>query len=291
MSFLLVSALLASQALPQVQETPTPTPTPLPASAVEVADARFDLRAVGAIEDVADPAEVDAAIELFRNAVAASPEDMEILGKLIRALHFRGAHTGASLEEKKRIFDEGRMLGQSAVDRIEKDARKAPGMTRIEALRKINGLPLLYLWTAAHWGESALMRGKFAAAKSGIAGKVRDLAQAVVDVDPAFEDAAGYRVLGRLHSEAPKIPLVTGWVSHDKGLKLLRQAYEVNPNLPMNLFFLGEAILDHDPEKTEEARRLLEQCATETPRPRALVEDIYYAHLARKRLDVVKQAN
>lgn len=260
-------------------------------SPIEEADVRFALRAVGAKDGVADRAEADAAIDLYRKAVAAAPDDIEVLAKLLRALHFRGAYTGAGIEEKKQIFEEGRRLGQDAVDRIDKGAKSTPGLTRIEALRKIRGAPLLYLWTAGHWGEWALVRGKFAAARSGIASRLRDLAQSVIDIDPVFEDAAGYRILGRLHAEAPRIPFITGWVSHDKGVQFLRRAYEIAPNHPVTWYFLAEAILDHDPSKADEAKRLLEKCASTPPRPDTVLEDSHYARMARKLLDELKTAN
>src|SRR4029079_5042341 len=122
----------------------------------------------------------------------------------------------------------------------------------------------------------------------GVAAKLRDLAQTVIDLDPLFEDAAGYRILGRLHAEAPKIPFVTGWVSHEKGVEYLRRAYRVSPHHPATCFFLGEAILDHEPEKREEAMRILEQCAAETPRPDMILEDSRYARHARARLEELR---
>lgn len=255
------------------------------------ADARFARRSIGAINEVANPAEVDAALALYRQALARSPRDIAILARLMRAMHYRGAFTGVGLEEKKAIFEEGRKLGQDAVDRLEAQARAARGMSRIEALRLVKGAPELYLWTAGHWGEWALVRGKFAAARSGIAGKLKDLSQTVIDLDPTFEDAAGYRLLGRLHSEAPKIPFITGWVSRDKALQYLRRAHAVGPRHPVTWYFLAEAILDHEPSKRAEARQLLEMCANTPPRADTLLEDARYATLARKHLEVLATAS
>jgi hypothetical protein len=147
------------------------------------------------------------------------------------------------------------------------------------------------LWTAGHWGEWGLVRGKFAAARGGVAGRVRDLAQTVVDLDPSFEDAAGYRILGRLHSEAPKIPFITGWVSHRKGVQYLRRAYLAAPGHPGTCHFLAEAILDHEGEKRDEAKRLLDQCAALVPREGTALEDSRYVTAARKRLEELRAAS
>ena len=272
-------------------ESPSPQPTPELAALLAEADARFARRSIGAINGVAIPAEVDAAIVLYRKALALAPRDIAILAQLMRAMHFRGAYTGAGLEEKKAIFEEGRKLGQDAVDRLEAQARVGRGISRIEALRLVKGTPELYLWTAGHWGEWALVRGKFAAARSGIAGKLKDLSQTVIDLDPTFEEAAGYRLLGRLHSEAPKIPFITGWVSRDKALQYLRRAHAVGPRHPVTWYFLAEAILDHEPSKRDEALRLLERCANTPPRADTLLEDARYATLARKQLEVLGLAS
>ncbi len=300
----LLPAVLASAYLFPGQASPTQTPPPAPASSatatptatpeaatvVAEADAHFARRSIGAIDEVANKTEVDAAITLYRYALALAPRDIETLARLLRALHFRGAYTGAGLEEKKVIFEEGRKLGQDAVDRLEAEAKTAKGISRIEALRLVKGAPSLYLWTAGHWGEWGLTRGKFAAARSGIAGKLRDLAQTVIDLDPLFEDAAGYRILGRLHSEAPKIIFITGWVSHARGIEYLRRAYQAGPLHPVTWYFLAEAILDHEPGKRDEAIRLLEMCANTPPRADTLLEDTRYATLARKQLDLLRRS-
>lgn len=297
---LVLAVILHSPAPPVPGSTPPPLPAtvavagespPQPtadlASVLAEAEVRFARRSVGAINEVANPAEVDAAIALYRKALALAPRDIAILARLMRAMHFRGAYTGAGIEEKKAIFDEGRKLGQEAVDRLEAQARATRGMSRIEALRLVKGAPELYLWTAGHWGEWALVRGKFAAARSGVAGKLKDLSQTVIDLDPTFEDAAGYRLLGRLHAEAPKIPFITGWVSRDKALQLLRRAHAVGPRHPVTWYFLAEAILDHEPAKRDEALRLLEMCANTPPRADTLLEDARYASLARRQLEVL----
>ncbi len=267
----------------------SPSPPPPDATALLAqADAHFSRRSQGAVGEIAPPAEVDEAIALYRKALAHSPADIAILARLMRALHFKGAYTGAGNEEKKQIFDQGRKMGQDAIDRLEAAARNSGPRSRIEALRAVRGAPALYLWTAGHWGEWGLVRGKFTAARTGVAGKLRDLAQTVIDLDPLFEDAAGYRILGRLHSEAPKIIFITGWVSHEKGVEYLRRAHQTSPNHPVTNFFLAEAILDHEPEKRDEAMALLELCARTEPRPDTLLEDRHYSRLARARLEQMR---
>lgn len=259
-------------------------PTPGGASALAAADALYARRADGAVGPVANPKLIDEAIALYRRALQASPEDAAALYKVLRALHYKGAFTGASEETQKAVFDEGKRLGQAFVDRTERRLEGKTSAERLEALRRIPHVAEAYFWTAACWGQWALVRGKFAAARQGVAGKVRDLAQTVVELDPQLEEGGGYRLLGRLHDEAPRIPFITGWVSKDKALVYLRQAYAIAPQNLVTRFFLAEAILEHDAKDADEGRALLRSCIEEPPRPEYLVEDRHYAEQARLHL-------
>jgi len=263
-------------------------PGPDAAAAIAEGDAHYAARAQAARGEVAQPAPVEAALQAYRRALAADPQNLEALYKVLRALHYRGAFCGASVEQQKSIFEEGKRLGQAAVDRLEKGVGSAQGAARADALRRVPAAADVYYWTAALWGQWALARGKLAAARSGVAGRVLHLAQTVLEVDPQLDEGGADRILGRLHDETPKIPLITGWVSKRKALDHLRQSYAIGPRSRVTQFFLAEAILDHEPEKREEARELFKVCATSSPRPEFLIEDAHYAALARARLAALK---
>lgn len=233
---------------------------------------------------MAKPAEIDAALAAYRLALAADPESPEARWRLLRALFFRADFCGATEEPKKRLFDEAKRLGDDGVERLERRIGQAKDAARIAALRKIPGAASVYFWTAVCWGEWALLRGKLAAARQGAGGRIRDLGQTVVDLDPELEQGGGYRILGRLHDQSPRVPFFTFWISREKAIAYLRQALERGPENSVNLYFLAEAILSHEPARREEARRLLERCAGAAPRPEYRVEDAYYAELSRQRL-------
>jgi tetratricopeptide (TPR) repeat protein len=251
-------------------------------------DAHYERRGEGARGGTADPRQTDLAIAAYRKALAAAPRDRHALSRLLRAFNFRGAFCGADIESQKRIFEEGKALGQAEVDRLEEAVKGRSPAERIAALRAMDGAAGAYYWTAAHWGQWALARGKFAAARAGVAGRVRDLAETVVAIDPALEEGGGYRILGRLHDQSPRIPFITGWVSKDKALDYLRKSYALGPTNPVTWFFLGEAILDHEPRNAEEGRRLLRRCVETPPRADYYVESVQYAEYARAGLEAAK---
>jgi hypothetical protein len=254
------------------------------AALVSEGDAHYARRAEGARGGTADPRQADLAIESYRRALSAAGGDLAVLSRLLRALNFRGDFCGADLAARKKIFDEGRRLGQAAVDRLEAGVKGTAGPERIARLQSTPAAAGTYFWTAALWGQWALTQGTFAAARAGVAGRVRDLAETVIALDPALEEGGGYRVLGRLHDQAPRIPLLTGWVSKAKAVEYLRKSYELGPRNPVTWFFLGEAILDHDPAHADEGRQMLRKCVDTPPRSDYHVESLHYAERARSRL-------
>ena len=274
----------AAAALMAVVAGAAPVPAQEVATAMAEGDAHYERRAEGARGGTADPREADLAIQSYRRALASDPRSLSALSRLLRALNFRGAFCGADVESRKKIFEEGKTLGQAAVDRLEMGVKSRPPAERVAALRATEGAAEVYYWTAACWGQWALESGKFAAARAGVAGRVRDLAETVIAIDPALEEGGGYRVLGRLHDQSPKIPFLTGWVSKAKAVEYLRQSYALGPTNPVTWFFLGEAILDHDSQSAEEGRALLRKCVDTPPRADYYVESVYYAELARARL-------
>jgi tetratricopeptide (TPR) repeat protein len=243
------------------------------AAALAQGDSDYARRAEGAVGSAAGRARIEAAIDAYRRALNLDSDSAEARIKLLQALFFRASFCGAPPDERRRIFEEARALGEAGIDRFEG-----------RALRGIPGAASLSFWTAVCWGEWALARGKLAAARQGAGGRIRDLGQTVVDLDPELEQGGGYRILGRLHDQSPRIPFLTGWVSRKEALAHLRKALALGPRNSVNQFFLAEAILNHEPANREEARRLLTLCAGSPPRDEYRVEDAHYAQMARQRL-------
>ena len=97
-------------------------------------------------------------------------------------------------------------------------------------------------------------------------------------------EGGGYRVLGRLHHQAPKLPFLTSWVSRDKALENLRHAVAVNDRNFVNRHFLAEALADGGSAERAEAVRIEEKLVVDAPSPGHLVEDLPTQEEAKKNL-------
>ena len=251
------------------------------APAVAAFDAVWSRRAEGAVGGAAREGAVAPVVVAGRSAVAANPGSLPARWRLMRSLYFQGEHATTGSAAKKDVFEGGKRLGEETLDLIRKEAGTAAGKdlskaTPVELVPYVKGMPDVvpcFLWASVNWGKWALVFGKTAAARQGAAAKIRDYATAVVRLDPSFDEAGGYRVLGRLHHQTPSIPFITGWASRTEALKNLRLAVETAPRNFVNRLYLAEAIWDYEKEKRSEARRMLEALVADIPSAALPVED------------------
>jgi len=221
--------------------------------------------------------------------VREDPASIPARWRLIRTLYFRGTFCGAPREQVRSFREEAKAASEQGVQALERSLGAQRGAARVAALRAREEAVALYFWSAVAWGEWAMMRGPLTAVRTGAASRIRDLAQTVIDLDPAFERGGGYRILGRLHDRAPRIPLITGWVSRAKGIELLERALAADAGNSISQIFLAEALEDHAPQRRAEALRLLEACAIAPPRPEYAVEDVHFSTMARERLQALRK--
>lgn len=248
------------------------------------AELHYAQRARGARGALADPAPVEAAVVAYRGALALDPESVPARSGLLRALFFRGGFCGEAGPAQKATFEEAKKLAEDSMRRLEARAAALRAASRLEAMRQIPGAAGLAFWSAVAWGQWSLDH-KVAAAWQGAAAKIRDLGGLALALDPGYELGGPYLMIGRLHAEAPRIPLLTGWVSRPKALESLRQALLIAPGNTVAQYFLADALLKHDPKGRDEAIRLLETCRAQPARPEFLIEDRHYSEAASKLLE------
>jgi hypothetical protein len=272
-------------------EPPPPSPPGLASRLIAEADAHYRRRDALRQGIHADPREIGEAIRLYGEA-ARDPGDAEARWKLSRALYFRGRYTGLDRLGRKEVFEDSRRIAEEAIETLAARARArgAPDLRGLspsaaaDAVRRDPDASPTYFWAAVAWGEWALATGRIEAAKTGAATRIRDYARTLITLDSSFEEGGGYRVLGRLHHQAPRIPLLTGWVSREEGLRNLRLAVRTAPRNFVNRHFLAELLADRSAAERAEAIRIERSVLEDAPSPPHMVEELAIQEEARGNL-------
>src|SRR3954453_3478744 len=256
-------------------------PFPLAAQTDSIAagDAAWARRAEGHQGARALPGPINEAIAGYERAVKEQPDRLEGTWKLLRALLYKGDFTTDSNDAKQKVFARGKEGAEAGIDRLakrtsgsrEKPDAPAPGQAA-KAVAAVPEAKPLFLWSAVHWGLWGDVFGRLAAARQGVGDRVKRYSETLVALDERYEDAAGHRILGRLHTLAPKVPFVTGWVDRGKAVSELRRAVALGPDNFDNHVFLAEALLEYQPAKAAEARDVLRRLIARPPTPEWVVE-------------------
>jgi tetratricopeptide (TPR) repeat protein len=257
--------------------------TALPSAAqtdlVAGGDAAWARRAEGHQGDRAALGPIDQAVAAYERALKEQPDRLEVYWKLLRALHYKGDYAVQTTAGKQQVFGRGREVVEAALDRI---GRRVGGRKKLDELpppqvaKLVAGIPeanAIILWGGIHWGLWGDVYGRMAAARQGVGEKIRRYGEISVALDERFERAGGHRLLGRLHTLAPKIPFVTGWVDREKAVSHLRRAVALAPEDLYNQLYLADALLQHQPDKAAEAKQILQRILQKKPDPDRVVED------------------
>jgi len=286
-----LSALLLMAVLQQKVEPPDAIRLPGSNPLIAEADAHYGRRQEGRVGATANPREIALAIAGYDRA-AQAPDSAEARWKLARALYFQAAYTGQDSDSQLAIYEKARRVSEEAVRILERRG-KARSVSSMEGRSPSEVAALVgsdrdasptFFWAAVAWGQWALASGKVRAARTGAAEKIRDYCETLIAIDPEFEEGGGYRILGRLHHQAPWIPFLTGWVSREKALENLRRAVAVNERNFVSRHFLAEALADGGPAERAEAARIEEKVVADAPSPGHLVEELAIQEEARKNL-------
>ncbi len=278
LALLLLAAVAGGQ---QRLEPPNPLEPRQGNPFIRDGDSHYSRRQEKRVGAVADKAEIAAAVRAYDTA-AEAPDSVEARWKLLRALIFQGLYTQLDAPARLAIFEKARRVSEDAVGMLERRVKRVGGrefaastpQEIAEALRKDSDAAPTFYWASVAWGRWALARGKEEAVKLGAAEKIRSYASILIAVDPRFEEGGGYRVLGRLHDEAPKMDSRTDWVSRAEAIRNLRLAIQTDAGNFANRLFLAEALASGSAAERSEAVRIAERLVADAPSPSRLVEDL-----------------
>jgi len=245
--------------------------------AIARGDAAYERRSEGHEGLLAQRPPIAEAIQAFQEALAADPTNHAARVRLLRALFFEGDYVLEDRESKLEVFTRGQKLGEDGISMLlagtDFDRRGEKDFDRlVEHLASEPSAAGVYYWTAVHWGVWGRHRGKIAAAREGVAGRVRDYARMVNALDGDYDGGSGHRMLGRLHAEAPKIPFVTGWIDRNTAISELEIARSQSTE-SLTLVYFIEALLDFAPARRDEAMALLRDLVERHQGPFESVED------------------
>lgn len=256
-------------------------------------DAAWDRRADGQRDGRARAEPIGDAVIAYQEAVDADASRLDALWKLLRAIHFQSEFADCEEGERQRTLARGMEQAQAAEARLAALAGLHALVGQAEPARVADALrthpeaaPVAF-WSAVVTAAWARTAGAVEALRRGLALTLRRHAELVIALDPAYEAGGAYRLLGRIHAEVPRIPLVTGWVERERAVAELERALAVDPNHPWNQLLLGQTLLELAPAERGRALGLLQRVATGSPRPGYAVED---EALGRQARDVLARA-
>jgi hypothetical protein len=258
------------------------------------ADALWARRAEGQVDAKARPEPVRAAIAVYEGVLTADPQNLEAYWKLLRALWFSADFATEDAARERRTYEQAQDVSERAF------AALAERVGGVEALEELSPEELrarlpaadhhdaaeIYFWHAVNLGAWSRIAGLLEAVRNGVANRLHEATLRSIALDPGVEQGGAIRLLSRLHSELPRVPLLSGWVDQTRALPLAERALAEYPQHPGNAYLLGLAILSTAPERRGEGLRLIEGTATIEPRSDQVVEDLAIQIDARELLEV-----
>ncbi|MFC1569527.1 hypothetical protein ACFL4L_04775 [bacterium] len=222
------------------------------------ADSLYALRAVGfqPKTGLVDTTNINQSIRQYKKAVmlSDSSETEEIFWKLMQCYYYKGNYTTDDKALKKQLFLKGIKIGE-------------------EALESYPQSPGLHFWMGILWGYWSEQVGLLTAGRKGVANKVRYHAESLIKIQDTFADGGGYRTLGRLNYEAPKIPIILGWPSKKKASDYLQKAYSINPNNLFTKQYYAEAL--YHKGNQEDAIKLMNEILEVKETVHGIAEDAF----------------
>jgi len=256
--------------------------------ATGLAEAAWSRRDSGfAVTGKVDSEAATEVVRAWQQALELEPDDPLLTLRLVEAIYFKGHFASDTQAESSKWLDRQLALSEEALSIVllrngleehDLDSERA-----MERFRHDELAADALLWTIVSEGMWA-MEHKLAAALKGTPDRLLRRSALLDSLDETYGNAAGHRLLGRLHTATPRVPGFTSWVDPTEGICHLRRAWELSREDPRNGLFLAEALLTHRSQGRDEAIRWLEEIVARTPDPSRTVEETEILSAARRRL-------
>ena len=204
----------------------------------------YNQRHEGCVEDRADPKPISQAISHFEKALTDQKNKDEASLYLLKSYYFKAKFAENNKQKKKDLLKKGKELGQELVDRYPESAEYR-------------------YWYLVNLGSWAEVYGILAAAREGVADQMRSHSKKIIELDPGYEDGAGYFMLGAVHYKSPYIPFLLSWPNNKDALKWLEMSYNTGDAKLAQGVYLAQSLYK-DGQKNE-AINLLDEISKSTP--------------------------
>ena len=182
----------------------------------------YNRRHENCIEDRADPVYITKAISFFESCLNDQKTEKLASLYLLKSYYFKAKFTESDKDKKKEVLKKGKGLGQDLI------------------VKNSESVEHIY-WYLVNLGSWAEVYGVLSAAKEGVADKMRMYSKQIIEMDPNYEDGAGYFMLGAVHYKSPYIPFLLSWPSNSDAIKWLELAYNTGESKIAQAVYLAMA--------------------------------------------------
>ena len=224
----------------------------------------YSKRQEGSKGTLASNENIDKAIEQFSTALLSPESEKDAALYLLKSYYYKAEFAVQDKDEKKKIFNEGKALGEKYIEKYPNSAE-------------------FRYWYLVNLGSWAQVYGILTAAREGVSDLMKTHSEKIIELDPEYQNGGGYFMLGAVHFKSPYIPFLLSWPDNDDAIKYLQLSVDTG-NAEMNQKnFLAQALSKDGRDK--KARALLEEVLNTEPSTTTLVEDLDDIEEARQLLE------
>ena len=204
----------------------------------------YNLRHKDCVEDKADPEPITKAVSYFEKALGNQIDKDEASLYLLKSYYFKAKFTESDKKRKKDLLKKGKELGQKLVAEFPQSAEYR-------------------YWYLVNLGSWAEVYGIIAAAMEGVADQMRSHSEKIIEIDPDYENGAGYFMLGAVHYKSPYIPFLLSWPNNAAAIKWLEMSYNTGEAKLAQGVYLSQAL--YKAGSYDEAIKLLDNIVEASP--------------------------
>ena len=224
----------------------------------------YSKRQDGSKGTLASTENIDKAIEQFSTALLSPESEKDAALYLLKSYYYKAEFAVQDKDEKKKIFNEGKALGEKYIEKYPNSAE-------------------FRYWYLVNLGSWAQVYGILTAAREGVSDLMKTHSEKIIELDPEYQNGGGYFMLGAVHFKSPYIPFLLSWPDNDDAIKYLQLSVDTG-NAEMNQKnYLAQALSKDGRDK--KARALLTEVINTEPSTATLVEDLDDIEEARQLLE------